>query len=191
MHLHSVAYEAIMGMFKQSEIISRDTGLWALSGACWRRRAHALQFNWLGVTWCRELRCEVYSFHLRLIRPYVERVFLLRKARLTCAQGRWCDAADKWPAQACFVIWLNDGVLCAQRFFGTAVGKGRQAAKTEIERLKLGELTCEQGINEVAKMCAPPCTACSLPMSRSCPSRNVPRPVGIYFHNLPYLLLLP
>ena len=42
---------------------------------------------------------------------------------------------------------------CAQRFFGTAVGKGRQAAKTEIERLKLGELSCEQGVTEVAKMC--------------------------------------
>jgi 20S proteasome subunit alpha 7 len=39
-----------------------------------------------------------------------------------------------------------------QRYFGTAVGKGRQAAKTEIERLKLGELTCRQGVLEVAKM---------------------------------------
>lgn len=40
-----------------------------------------------------------------------------------------------------------------QRYFGTAVGKGRQAAKTEIERLNLGELTCRQGVMEVAKMC--------------------------------------
>jgi 20S proteasome subunit alpha 7 len=39
-----------------------------------------------------------------------------------------------------------------QRYFGTAVGKGRQAAKTEIERLKLGELSCRQGVMEVAKM---------------------------------------
>lgn len=51
-------------------------------------------------------------------------------------------------------VRAHKGVLRAQRFFGTAVGKGRQAAKTEIERLKLGELSCEQGINEVAKMCA-------------------------------------
>lgn len=43
-----------------------------------------------------------------------------------------------------------------QRFFGTAVGKGRQAAKTEIERLKLDELSCEQGVVEVAKMYATP-----------------------------------
>lgn len=34
------------------------------------------------------------------------------------------------------------------------MGKGRQAAKTEIERLKLREIACDQGINEVAKMCA-------------------------------------
>lgn len=48
---------------------------------------------------------------------------------------------------------LNDMLLwCMQRFFGTAVGKGRQAAKTEIERLKLGEISSEQGVVEVAKM---------------------------------------
>ena len=39
-----------------------------------------------------------------------------------------------------------------QRYFGTAVGKGRQAAKTEIERLNLKELKCEQALVEVAKM---------------------------------------
>ena len=42
--------------------------------------------------------------------------------------------------------------LYPQRFYGTAVGKGRQAAKTEIERLKLGEISSEQGVVEVAKM---------------------------------------
>ena len=39
-----------------------------------------------------------------------------------------------------------------QRYFGTAVGKNRQAAKTEIEKLKLEELACQQGVVEVAKM---------------------------------------
>ncbi len=43
-------------------------------------------------------------------------------------------------------------VVVMQRYFGTAVGKGRQAAKTEIERLKLDEITCEQGVTELAKM---------------------------------------
>lgn len=38
------------------------------------------------------------------------------------------------------------------RFFGTALGKGRQQAKTEIERLKLTELTCRQAVLEVAKI---------------------------------------
>ncbi|KAJ7541643.1 hypothetical protein O6H91_10G068300 [Diphasiastrum complanatum] len=40
----------------------------------------------------------------------------------------------------------------AYRYFGAAVGKGRQAAKTEIEKLKLSELTCREGVKEVAKM---------------------------------------
>ncbi|XP_047094388.1 proteasome subunit alpha type-3-like [Lolium rigidum] len=43
---------------------------------------------------------------------------------------------------------------CAILFtnFGSALGKGRQAAKTEIEKLKLYELTCREGIVEVAKI---------------------------------------
>lgn len=39
-----------------------------------------------------------------------------------------------------------------QRFYGTAVGKGRQAAKNEIEKLKLSEMSCREGIQAVAKM---------------------------------------
>ena len=42
--------------------------------------------------------------------------------------------------------------MLVQRFFGAAVGKGRQGAKTDIERLDLKELTCKQGIREIAKM---------------------------------------
>jgi len=38
------------------------------------------------------------------------------------------------------------------KYFGAALGKGRQAAKTEIEKLKLSELTCWEGIVEVAKI---------------------------------------
>jgi len=37
-------------------------------------------------------------------------------------------------------------------YFGTAVGKARQAAKGEIEKLKLSELTAKQAVNEVAKI---------------------------------------
>ncbi|KAK9844201.1 hypothetical protein WJX81_007837 [Elliptochloris bilobata] len=49
-------------------------------------------------------------------------------------------------------LYLIEPSGAGHRFFGTAVGKGRQAAKTEIERLKLHEISCEQGINEVAKI---------------------------------------
>lgn len=38
------------------------------------------------------------------------------------------------------------------RFNGAAVGKGRQGARNEIEKLKLGELTCREGIQAAAKI---------------------------------------
>eukprot|EP01098_Paradermamoeba_levis_P004212 TRINITY_DN181_c0_g1_i2.p1 TRINITY_DN181_c0_g1~~TRINITY_DN181_c0_g1_i2.p1 ORF type:complete len:251 (+),score=56.89 TRINITY_DN181_c0_g1_i2:52-804(+) len=37
-------------------------------------------------------------------------------------------------------------------YFGCAIGKGKQAAKTEIEKLKLTQLTCKEAINEVARI---------------------------------------
>lgn len=40
----------------------------------------------------------------------------------------------------------------AHRFYGTAVGKGRQSVKTEIERLKFDQLTCRQAVVECAKV---------------------------------------
>jgi 20S proteasome subunit alpha 7 len=39
-----------------------------------------------------------------------------------------------------------------QRYYGTAVGKGRQAAKNEIEKLKLDQMTVREGVMAVAKM---------------------------------------
>lgn len=38
------------------------------------------------------------------------------------------------------------------KYFGCAVGKGRQASKTEIEKLKLHDLDCRQALKEVAKI---------------------------------------
>lgn len=40
----------------------------------------------------------------------------------------------------------------SHRYFGTAVGKGRQTAKTEIERLKLTEMTCREAVIAAAKI---------------------------------------
>jgi 20S proteasome subunit alpha 7 len=40
----------------------------------------------------------------------------------------------------------------AMRYFGTAIGKGARAAKTEIEKNKLYDLTCAQAIGYIAKI---------------------------------------
>lgn len=39
-----------------------------------------------------------------------------------------------------------------QRYFGNAVGKGRQAAKNEIEKLKMAEMTAEEGVKALARI---------------------------------------
>ncbi|KAK9828499.1 hypothetical protein WJX72_000385 [[Myrmecia] bisecta] len=49
-------------------------------------------------------------------------------------------------------LYLVEPSGTGHRFFGTAVGKGRTAAKNEIEKLKLEELTCRQGVLEIAKI---------------------------------------
>jgi 20S proteasome subunit alpha 7 len=38
------------------------------------------------------------------------------------------------------------------RYFGAALGKGRQSAKSEIEKLDLTKLTCREALKEIAKM---------------------------------------
>ena len=38
------------------------------------------------------------------------------------------------------------------RYFGAALGKGRQSAKSEIEKLDLTQLTCRDALKELAKM---------------------------------------
>lgn len=57
-------------------------------------------------------------------------------------------AVDKTGPQ----LYLIEPSGTGLKYFGAAVGKGRQAAKTEIERLKLEEMTCRQGVIEVAKI---------------------------------------
>ena len=58
-----------------------------------------------------------------------------------------------WTCSICMRQKQAESDCLMQRYFGTAIGKGRQAAKTEVERLKLGEISCEQGVTEIAKMC--------------------------------------
>lgn len=39
-----------------------------------------------------------------------------------------------------------------QGYYGCAVGKAKQAAKTEIEKLKLTDMTCKELVKEGARM---------------------------------------
>lgn len=49
-------------------------------------------------------------------------------------------------------LFMVDPSGLAYGYQGWAVGKGRQAAKTEIEKLKLSELTCRQAVKEAARI---------------------------------------
>ena len=49
-------------------------------------------------------------------------------------------------------LYLCDPAGEVHRYHGAALGKGRAQAKTEIERLKLAELSCRDAVTEVAKI---------------------------------------
>jgi 20S proteasome subunit alpha 7 len=49
-------------------------------------------------------------------------------------------------------LYLVEPSGTMHRHFGAAVGKGRQGAKNEIEKLKLAEMSCREGVAAVAKM---------------------------------------
>lgn len=49
-------------------------------------------------------------------------------------------------------LYLLEPSGVAARYHATAVGKGRQSVKTEIERLKFDALTCRQAVVECAKV---------------------------------------
>ena len=40
----------------------------------------------------------------------------------------------------------------SQGYFGCTAGKGRLAAKTEMEKLKVSEMTCREAVKEIARM---------------------------------------
>jgi len=55
---------------------------------------------------------------------------------------------DKFGPQ----LYLIDPSGVSWGYFGCAAGKGKQAAKTELEKLKLSELTCQEAVFEVARI---------------------------------------
>ena len=61
---------------------------------------------------------------------------------LACADG------PAGPAS----LYMLDTAGEVHRYFGAALGKARAQAKTEIERLKLSELSCRDALTEVAKI---------------------------------------
>jgi len=49
-------------------------------------------------------------------------------------------------------LYMIDPSGVALGYNGCAIGKARQSAKTEIEKLKLGEMTCQEALKEAAKV---------------------------------------
>lgn len=49
-------------------------------------------------------------------------------------------------------LYLVEPSGVVQRFYGTAVGKARQSAKSEIEKLPLETMTCREAIKAAAKI---------------------------------------
>lgn len=49
-------------------------------------------------------------------------------------------------------LYLIEPSGAATRYFGMAVGKGRQSAKNEIEKLKFDQITCREAVREAAKI---------------------------------------
>eukprot|EP00298_Acanthocystis_sp_HF-20_P028539 c7297_g1_i2.p1 GENE.c7297_g1_i2~~c7297_g1_i2.p1 ORF type:complete len:266 (+),score=109.47 c7297_g1_i2:32-799(+) len=49
-------------------------------------------------------------------------------------------------------LYLTEPSGDIQKYRAIAVGKGKQTAKTEIEKLKLSELTCREAVREIARI---------------------------------------
>ncbi|GBF90613.1 proteasome subunit alpha type-3 [Raphidocelis subcapitata] len=49
-------------------------------------------------------------------------------------------------------LYLVEPSGVAHKYHGTAVGKARQAVKNELEKMKLGQLTCREAVVEAAKI---------------------------------------
>jgi len=56
----------------------------------------------------------------------------------------------------------------ALRYFGTAVGKGRQSVKNEVEKMKFDQITCREAVVEAAKMWVAKFLWLGLSYRRSC-----------------------
>lgn len=106
-----------------------------------RAQAEATQYK---STYCEKMPAKVMAERIGL---FVHAYTLYWSVRPFGATALLAVYDDK--EKALFGI-EPDGVV--HKFTGTAVGKGRQQAKTEIEKLKLEELSCKEALFHVAKI---------------------------------------
>lgn len=73
---------------------------------------------------------------------------------LLCVSGRpyGCSALLATYDKSGPALFLIEPSGVAYKYYGTAVGKARQSVKTEIEKLKLAEMTCREAVVEAAKV---------------------------------------
>eukprot|EP01054_Gregarina_sp_Poly1_P003623 Gregarina_sp_Poly_1__3622@NODE_2067_length_2740_cov_256_289188_g45_i2_p1_GENE_NODE_2067_length_2740_cov_256_289188_g45_i2NODE_2067_length_2740_cov_256_289188_g45_i2_p1_ORF_typecomplete_len282_score36_46Proteasome/PF00227_26/6_3e28Proteasome_A_N/PF10584_9/4e13_NODE_2067_length_2740_cov_256_289188_g45_i256901 len=51
-----------------------------------------------------------------------------------------------------YSLWVVDPTGAAYKYRATAIAKGNQSAKSDLEKLKFDDLTCDQGVYEFAKI---------------------------------------
>lgn len=84
--------------------------------------------------------CERVGSYVHLFNLY----WSLRPYGVTTLLATYCKNG---PA-----LYAVDPSGASLRYYGTAVGKARQAAKNEIEKLKLSEMTCREAVIEAVKI---------------------------------------
>ncbi len=100
-----------------------------LDGIC-MTLACATSLSWQHASWLSRLIAAVHPFR----RPYGSAILLA--------------AYDKTGPQ----LYHIEPSGVAHRYYGTAVGKGRQSVKNEVEKIKFDQITCREAVVEAAKM---------------------------------------
>lgn len=62
------------------------------------------------------------------------------------------DVSHKQTSAKDFSLWVVDPTGANYKYRATAIAKGNQSAKSDLEKLNFDELTCEQGVQEFAKI---------------------------------------
>lgn len=105
----------------------------------------------------------VASICLHCFRPsrlYCAASVCLHCFRPSCVLCCQCISAS-FPPLLCIVLPVHICIVSAphvcialQRFFACAVGKNKQAARTDLGKLDMKKITCREAVKEIAKMYA-------------------------------------